>query len=478
MTDLSVLDATAQAELVRNGDASATELVEGAIGRIEKVNGEINAVIHPLFDRARGAVQRGLPEGPFTGVPIVIKDLDGTLAGAPYHAGNKALKAAQHVATTTSSLFDKLERAGFVIVGKTNTPELGLASSTEPRLFGPTRNPWNPAHSAGGSSGGSAAAVAARMVPMAHATDGGGSIRIPASACGLFGLKPTRARNPMGPDQGEGWGGASVGHAVTRSVRDSAALLDATSGPDVGDPYWAPPPARPFLEEVGRDPGHLRIAITTQPWNGQAVDAECAAAARAVARLCESLGHSVEEASPAADAGQLGAATLVIIGANLRAALEARAAALGRELDETDVERITWIRAMDGHTARAADYARAIGIMHRTGRQVAPFFSRYDVLLTPTMCRPPYPLGVIDMMTSDPVGYGQAVLSTIAFTSLWNACGNPAMSVPLVWSRAGLPLGVQFVGGFGDEATLFRLAAQLEAAQPWANRRPPLAAGA
>lgn len=208
------------------------------------------------------------------------------------------------------------------------------------------------------------------------------------------------------------------------------------------------------------------------------MDPECEAAAREAARLCESLGHSVEEARPEADAGQLGAATLVIIGANLRAALEARAAALGRELDEADVERITWLRAMDGHTRRAADYARAIGIMHRTGRQVAPFFSRYDVLLTPTMCRPPYPLGIIDMMTTDPVGYGQAVLSTIAFTSLWNACGNPAMSVPLAWSRAGLPLGVQFVGGFGDEATLFRLAAQLEAAQPWADRRPPLAVGA
>ncbi|HKA61684.1 MAG TPA: amidase, partial [Methylomirabilota bacterium] len=295
---------------------------------------------------------------------------------------------------------------------------------------------------------------------------------IPASACGLFGLKPTRARNPMGPDQGEGWGGASVGHAVTRTVRDSAALLDATSGPDLGDPYWAPPPARPFLEEVGRDPGRLRIALTTTPWNGQAVDPECAEAARASARLCAGLGHHVEEASPVVDAGALGAANLVIVGANLRVALEARATALGRELSESDVERVTWTRAMHGHTARAADYARAIGVMHRTGRQVAPFFQRFDVLLTPTMCRPPHPLGVIDMMTTDEAAYTQAVLGTIAFTSLWNACGNPAMSVPLAWSRAGLPLGVQFVGRFGDEATLLRLAAQLETAQPWADRRP------
>jgi Asp-tRNA(Asn)/Glu-tRNA(Gln) amidotransferase A subunit family amidase len=261
---------------------------------------------------------------------------------------------------------------------------------------------------------------------------------------------------------------------VTRTVRDSAALLDATSGPDLGDPYWAPPPARPFLEEVGHDPGRLRIAITTTPWNGQAVDPECAEAARAAARLCEHLGHHVEEASPVIDAAALGAATLIVIGANLRTALETRAAALGRTLSESDVERITWIRARDGHTARAADYARSIGVMHRTGRQVAPFFKRFDVLLTPTMCRPPYPLGVIDMMTDDVERYGEAVLSTIAFTSLWNTCGNPAMSVPLGWSHAGLPLGVQFVSAFGDEATLLRLAAQLEQAQPWADRRAPL----
>jgi amidase len=223
---------------------------------------------------------------------------------------------------------------------------------------------------------------------------------------------------------------------------------------------------------VGRDPGRLRIAITTTPWNGQPVDPECAEAARAAGRLCEKLGHSVEEASPVVDAQALGAATLVIIGANLRVALEARAKALGRELAQNDVERVTWIRALDGHTARAADYARSIGVVHRTGRQVAPFFRRFDVLLTPTMCRPPHPLGVIDMMTDDLDRYGQAVLGTIAFTSLWNACGNPAMSVPLAWSRAGLPMGVQFIGGFGDEATLLRLGAQLEAAQPWANRRP------
>src|SRR5262249_11500514 len=274
-----------------------------------------------------------------SGVPYLLKDLGAHYEGAITSFGGGLFK--DFVLDHDSEITIRLRRAGLVNVGKTNTPELGLAPSTEPRLFGATRNPWNLAHSAGGSSGGSAAAVAAGVVPMAHATDGGGSIRIPASACGLFGLKPTRARNPMGPDAGEGWGGASVGHAVTRTVRDSAALLDATAGPDAGDPYWAPPPLRPFLEEVGRDPRRLPIALTTTPWNGQPVDAECAEAARAAARLCESLGHHVEEASPSVDAGALGAATLVVIGANLRAALENRAAALGRPLAPQDVEPIT-----------------------------------------------------------------------------------------------------------------------------------------
>jgi amidase/6-aminohexanoate-cyclic-dimer hydrolase len=464
-------DGLGLAELVRRRAVSPAELLEAAVAAVEARNHDVNAVVNRLYDQARAAIAAGLPAGSFTGVPYLLKDLGAHYQGAVTSYGGLLFK--DFVVDHNSELTARLKRAGLVIFGKTNTPELGLASSTEPRLFGPTRNPWSLAHSAGGSSGGSAAAVAAGMVPMAHATDGGGSIRIPASACGLFGLKPTRARTPLGPDQGEGWGGASVAHAVTRTVRDSAALLDATSGPDLGDPYWAPPPARPFLEEIGRDPGRLRIAITTTPWNGQAVDAECAKAARAAGHLCESLGHHVEEASPVVDAAALGAATLVVIGANLRAALEARAAALGRTLQPEDVERITWIRAMDGHTARAADYARAIAVMHRTGRVVAPFFRRFDVLLTPTMCRPPHSLGVIDMMTTDEVGYGQAVLGTIAFTSVWNACGNPAMSVPLAWSRAGLPIGVQFVGGFGDEATLLRLGAQLERAQPWADRRPP-----
>jgi amidase/6-aminohexanoate-cyclic-dimer hydrolase len=464
-------DGLGLADLVRRGRVSAAELLDVAITIVEARNPELNAVVSRLYDQARSAIAAGLPAGPFTGVPYLLKDLGAHYEGAVTSFGSALFK--DFVVDHDSEITARLKRAGLVIFGKTNTPEMGLASSTEPRLFGPTKNPWNLAHSAGGSSGGSAAAVAAGMAPMAHATDGGGSIRIPASACGLFGLKPTRARNPMGPDAGEGWGGASVGHAVTRTVRDSAALLDATSGPDVGDPYWAPPPARPFIEEVGRDPGHLRIAITTRPWNGQPVDPECAEAAMVAARLCEQLGHHVEEATPDIDAKTLGQASLIVASANVRASLEARAAALGRELTDADVERITWTRAGDGHTARAADYARSIGVMHRAGRIVAGFFTRYDMLLSPTMCRPPHPLGIIDMMTDDLDRYTRAVLGTIGFTSVFNSAGNPAMSVPLAWSRGGLPIGVQFAAPFGDEATLFRLGAQLEAAQPWAERRPP-----
>jgi Asp-tRNA(Asn)/Glu-tRNA(Gln) amidotransferase A subunit family amidase len=473
-TELERHDGLGLAELVRRKEVTAAEVVEATLARIDARNPAINAVVTRLDDHARAAVAAGLPDGPFTGVPYLLKDLGALVTGAVTSNGGRLFAA--NVADHDSEITARLRRAGLVIVGKSNTPEMGLCPSTEPRLFGPTRNPWKLDHSAGGSSGGAAAAVAAGMLPMAHATDGGGSIRIPASCCGLFGLKPTRARNPMGPDAGEGWGGASVGHAVTWSVRDSAALLDATSGPDVGDPYWAPPPAGPFLAEVGREPGPLRIALTTTPWHEAPVHAECAAAARDAAALCASLGHRVEEARPEIDEAAWRHATRVIIAANVTFALETRAAALGRPLGEDDVERMTWERVLDGRRMPAADYARSIWVVHRVGRQVARFFQRHDVLLTPTMCQPPYPLGVLDMGTRDPQAYLAAVFASIGFTALFNSSGNPAMTVPLATSSAGLPLGVQFAGRFGDEATLFRLAAQLEAARPWAGRRPPGAA--
>jgi amidase len=463
-------DGLGLADLVRRREVSPKELLDAAIARVETLNPKLNAVVARMYDAARGAVSAGLPSGPFTGVPYLLKDIGALYTGAVTSAGSRAFVDA--VADHDSELTVRLKRAGLVIFGKTNTPEMGIATSTEPRLFGPTRNPWKLGYSAGGSSGGAAAAVAGGMLPMAHASDGGGSIRIPASCCGLFGLKPTRARNPMGPDVGEGWAGATVSHAITRSVRDSAALLDVTSGPDIGDPYWAPPPAGPFLAEVGRDPGRLRVALTTTPWNGKPVDPQCAEAAQAAARVCEQLGHHVEEASPSIDAEALGLATRVIVSGSVRNALDLRGAARGRPVTEDEVEPVTWLWVQDALRFTAADYARSILTVHRTGRAVARFFTRYEILLTPTMACTPYPLGVLDMSTSDLDAFRDAVLRSVAFTSLFNASGNPAMSVPLAWSREGLPIGAQFVAPFGDEARLFRLAAQLESAQPWASRRP------
>jgi amidase len=470
LADYERYDGLGLAELVRRKEVLPEELLEAALARIDARNPAINAVVTRLDDQARAAIAAGLPAGPFTGVPYLLKDLGALYTGAVTSYGGRLF--AGNVADHDSEITTRLKRAGLVIAGKSNTPEMGLSPSTEPRLFGPTRNPWKLGHSAGGSSGGAAAAVAAGMVPMAHATDGGGSIRIPASCCGLFGLKPTRARNPMGPDAGEGWGGASVGHAVTWSVRDSAALLDATSGPDVGDPYWAPPPSGPFLAEVGREPGSLRIALTTTPWYDAPVHPECAAAARGAARLCESLGHRVEEARPEIDTAAWRQATRVIVAANVTFNLEARAVALGRPLAPEDVERMTWGRVVDARQMSATDYARSMWTVHRVGRSVARFFQRYDVILSPTMCQPPHPLGVLDMSTTNDDAYLAAVFASIGFTSLFNSSGNPAMTVPLATSTDGLPLGVQFAGRFGDEATLLRLGAQLERAQPWAQRRP------
>jgi amidase len=474
LSEFERYDGLALAELVRRKEVTAGEILEEAIARIEVRNPIVNAVVTKLYDQARQAIAAGLPDGPFTGVPYLLKDIGVLYTGAVTVNGSALF--AGDVADHDSEITARLRRAGLVIVGKSSTPEMGLAPSTEPRLFGPTKNPWKLSHSAGGSSGGAAAAVASGMLPMAHGTDGGGSIRIPASACGLFGLKPTRARNPMGPDAGEGWGGASVGHALTRSVRDSAALLDATSGPDVGDPYWAPPPPRPFLDEVGREPGRLRIALNLTPYHPVGVDPECAEAARDAARLCAGLGHEIEEARPQIDDARWRHATRVIVAANVTATLQARAAALGQTLGESQVERMTWDRVADARTFSAVDYAAAMRVVHAVGRVVARFMQRYDIILSPTMCAPPWPLGVLDMMTPDAGAYVNAVFSSIGFTSLLNSSGNPAMSVPLGWSSSGLPLGVQFAARFGEEGTLFRLAAQLEAARPWAGRRPPLVA--
>jgi Asp-tRNA(Asn)/Glu-tRNA(Gln) amidotransferase A subunit family amidase len=472
LTDFERYDGLGLAELVRRKEVSAAEVLEATIARIDARNPAVNAVVTKMYDQARKAIAAGLPSGPFAGVPYLLKDLGAQYTGVVTAGGSRLF--ANDVADHDSELTIRLRRAGLVIAGKTNTPEMGLSPSTEPRLFGPTKNPWSLGHSAGGSSGGAAAAVAAGMLPMANATDGGGSIRIPASCCGLFGLKPTRGRVSMAPDAGEGWAGASVIHAVTRTVRDSAALLDATAGPALGDPYWAPPPARPYLEEIGREPGKLRIALNLAPWFSTEVEGECAEAARDAAKLCASLGHDVEEARPQFDEAKWRQANRMIVAANTAATLDARAALNGRPLAEDDVERLVWDRVKDARGFSAADYAMATRVAHLVGRQVARFMERYDIILTPTMAAPPWPLGVLDMMTTDTERYFKAVYASIGFTALFNSTGQPAMSVPLAWSTAGLPLGVQFVGRFGDEGLLFRLAAQLESARPWVARRPPL----
>jgi amidase len=458
------------AKLVRDRQASPTELLDAAIERVESRNVVINAVVSRLYDEARRAIAAGLPDGPFTGVPFLLKDVGALVSGTVTTFGSQMF--ANFLADHDSELVARYRRSGLVIFGKTNTPEFGIVPTTEPQLFGPAKNPWNLAYSPGGSSGGSAAAVASGMVPAAHGNDGGGSIRIPASCCGLFGLKPTRARTPMGPDVGEGWGGMTVGHAITRTVRDSAALLDATAGPDVGDPYWAPPPSGLFIDEVGGNPGQLRIAVCTKPWNDSPVDAECKEAVAAAAKLCEGLGHIVDEARPEIDAQALMEAQRMIVSSNIRMLLEMRAASFGRQAEAGDVEKYTWRVATYGSQVRGADYARAMIAVHRAGRAVARFFTRWDMLLTPTMCRPPYHVNELDTMSDDVGAFTKLLRGAIGFTSLFNASGSPAMSVPLHRSSEGLPVGVQFVAGFGEEAQLFRLAAQLEAAQPWADRRP------
>ncbi|MBL7174529.1 MAG: amidase [Desulfobacteraceae bacterium] len=465
-------DALDLAQLVRKGDVSATELLEAAIESVEERNPTLNAVVTPMYDEARQSIEAGLPDGPLRGVPFLLKDLGAFYNGVKTSYGSTLYAA--FVPDHDSEIVIRYRKAGLVICGKTNTPEFGLTVTTEPRLFGPCRNPWNLDRTTGGSSGGAAAAVASGMVPAAHASDGGGSIRIPASCCGLFGLKPTRGRVSMGPDLGEGWNGMSIHHVISRSVRDSAAFLDATAGPALGDPYWAPPPPRPFLEEVGKDPGNLRIAFTTTPPSGATVDPACVTAIRETANLCESLGHTIEESSPTVNQEELGPATMTLMNTDVRTKLEVRAEALGREPSPEDVERVTWQMAEAGKELSAVSYLKAVQTLHRVGRQVAHFFEDYDILLSTVLLKPPIPLGVLDMMSEDRETYIRTINSFFGFTSLFNVTGQPSMSVPLHWSDDGLPVGLQFTARFGDEALLFRLASQLEAAQPWKDRRPSI----
>jgi amidase len=482
MTDeLATMDATAQAELVRGGDASPAELIDAAIERIETMNGDLNAVIHPLFERARDQAAQDVPDGPFRGVPMLHKDLGAHFAGEPYHEGIKHLRDLDWSEKEDTWLAVRWRDAGLVSCGKTNTPELGILPTTEPETQGPSRNPWDTSRSTGGSSGGSAAAVAAGMVPVAHANDGGGSIRIPASACGLVGLKPSRARTTLGPWLGEPSSGLVCEHVLTRSVRDSAAILDATHGPGPGDPYVAPPPERPYLDEVGADPGRLRIGVMTRaPGNQFEVHPDCVAAVQGAGELLESFGHGVDVSHPEAiDDPDYTERFVARWAAGVSASLMFWSLKTGREVTPDGVEPGTWALAQHGRIVSAADLFGILAYQQGSTRAAASWWETgFDLLMTPTLGEPPPPLGSFEFDPDEPEGFLRRGIPTAGFTAYWNATGQPAISLPLHWSEDGLPIGVQVVAAYGDEGLLLRVAAQLEQARPWAQRTPPVFAGA
>jgi amidase len=482
--DLARMDATAQAELVSSGEASPAELVDAAIERIERVNPELNAVIHDLSDEARQAAAGDVPDGPFKGVPFVLKDLGAAFAGQPLHMGSTLLKEADFRSPVDTFLAQRFREAGLITVGKTNTPEFGIVATTESDAYGAARNPWDTTRSTGGSSGGSGAAVAAGLVPFAHANDGGGSIRIPASNNGLVGLKPTRQRISEGPMVGDNMGGMTCELCVSRSVRDTARLLDAVHGPVLGDPYWSPPPSRPYVEELTDESTGLRIGMMTRAAVDVEVAQDCLDAVAGAVKVIESLGHNVEDASPMdmlPDGGEggpdIGDTFLTRWAAGQASLLSQLGMLLGREVTENDVESLTWQLAEIGHSRDGGRYLQDVAIHQGLSRLIAGWFmSGYDLLLTPTMAEIAPKLGVIDTSLPDLAGYTQCLASG-AFTALFNVTGQPAISLPLHWTDEGVPVGVQLVAPFGREDLLLRIAAQIERAAPWADRTPPVFAG-
>ena len=463
-------DALGLAELVRKGEITAAELLDAAIARAETRNPAVKAIVDKLYDHGHDAIAAGLPEGPFTGVPYLLKDIGGALGGFVQTRGSRFF--ADVVPPEDSVIVKRGKRSGLVIFGKTNTPELGLSLTCEPQLFGPSHNPWDLERTPGGSSGGSSAAVAARIVPMASGGDGFGSIRAPAACCGLVGLKPTRARNTADPYSGEGNAGQTSEHALTRTVRDSAALLDATAGAGSGDPYVAPLPVRPFLSEVGADPGKLRVAMTSQAPNGAPVESEILEVFRSTAKTLGDLGHNMEEADPDIDRESVIPTFRAVSAGNVAATLRSHPA--GKKPGPGDVERVTAAAAKLGEEMSGGDYVRATQAGHRLGRQMATFHDTYDVLLTPGLGTLPPRLGWIDMMLEDADEYWDRVFSFSPFTVWFNITGQPGITLPMGVSETGLPISIQLVAPYGDEATLLRLAAQLESARPWIDRRPAM----
>ena len=471
------LDGLGMAELVKNGEVTPSELLETAVSLIKALDPQINAIVTPMFEEAKTAVSAGLPDGPFQGVPFFVKDLGEMIEGVRSTGGSRAL--ANFVTEIDSEFVKRLRKSGLILTGKTNTPEFGLLPTTESELLGPCRNPWNLDRSTGGSSGGAAAAVAAGFGPIAHATDGGGSIRIPASCCGLFGMKPTRGRTPQGPIRGDSMNGLSIGNAVSRTVRDSAALLDALAGPDIGDPYWAPPMERPYLEELNLPPGQLRIAVLTKALNGAQIDEDVVQGIMATATLCETLGHEVDvvETLPGIDIEQFIKAFTAVWVSGCAWSVKGIEILSKSPARPEIYEPLTWQMYQMSLQMTPADYLLAVQSLQQTARRVAHFFQTYDMLLTPVTAQAPPLLGTFDCTSENPLAGFHKAIDYVPFTPIANVTGQPAMSVPLTWNAEGLPIGSHFMGRFGEEGTLFRLAAQLEEAQPWAHRKSPLLSG-
>lgn len=486
-------DAMGLADLVGKKKVKPSELCEEAISRIEKHNPSLNAVIYKMYDSAREAVKGKLPKGPFTGVPFLVKDALHRVAGVPYTVGSRSLK--DYIPDRDSETVTRYRNAGLVILGKTNVPELTLTGFTEPELYGPCRNPWDIERTSGGSSGGSASAVAAGIVPAASGNDGGGSIRIPATFCGLFGMKPTRGRTPMGPFAGEVWQGAACEGVLTRSVRDSAALLDLLSAPDHGAPYIIPSPELPYIKEVQKKPGKLKIAFSTTTIYNSEVDPECVKAVEESVKLCRKLGHTVTEDAPELDGPSIAFSYMMLYMGDVAADIDMIEKLTGEKRKMKNYEPLTWFLGHLGRTYSAGEFVSARRTWNNVGRSFSDFFRKYDLYLTPVTATPAFKVGELKFKTAEHilmtiVNYlklgslikasgaitrlAEANMVKFPFTQIANMAGLPAMSVPLHWTEIGLPVGTQFIGRFGDEATLFRLAAQLEKEKPWFDKRPVL----
>ncbi|MBT4644544.1 MAG: amidase [Deltaproteobacteria bacterium] len=471
-SEYSNYDGLGLAELVKKGEVSPRELADTALDALERLDPKLKAITYLMADYAAKIINEGLPQGPFTGVPFLVKDLISSIAGYPTNCGSRLYQG--WTRDFNSEMINRFNRAGLVTIGRTNTPENGISASCEPVANGPSHNPWNLDHITGGSSGGSAAAVAAGIVPVAHGGDGGGSIRMPSACCGTFGMKPTRGRNPLGPDNFELWHGMIVEGAITRTVRDSAAMLDCTAGPDVGAPYWAEPPERPFLEEVGRDPGKLRVAFSAEAPTGVPVHEENKLAVTEAAKLMENLGHQVEEAAPVWDVAAWDEAFMAILMSNECMFLQDGAEMFKRTPGRENLESVNLFLLEQGKDIKAVDLLRSLVVKNRVTRQIAQFFETYDIFISPVLAAPPLKIGILSTDMDDIEEMMGNLLSYMPFTGMFNLTGQPAMSVPLHWTPDGLPVGVQFAAKYANESLLYRLAGQLEKAKPWIDKRPPL----